>query len=106
MGRLKCLTKGSKMGGSPCNPKSLNFPRLLNITPTKELSPPVSPLITDHILIQNCLAGSSPRIIPHYPPKPLWKTKQQKNLLIFLTRKILNKFIHLPLSNVSLLPFK
>ena len=50
VGRLKCLTKGSEMGGSPCNRKSLNFPLLLNITPTKELSPPVSPLITDHIL--------------------------------------------------------
>ena len=29
------------MGESPCKPKILNIPLLLNITPTKKLSPPV-----------------------------------------------------------------
>ena len=42
MGRPVCPTKKKNWGGeSPCKPKSLNFPLLLNITPTKKLSPPV-----------------------------------------------------------------
>ena len=41
---------GSELGeGSPCKPKRLNF-GLLDITPTKKLSPPVLPLITKRIL--------------------------------------------------------
>ena len=35
---------------SSCNPKSLNFSLLPDITPTKKLVSPVPPLITDHIL--------------------------------------------------------
>ena len=34
----------------PCKPKSLNFSLLLDITPTKKLSPAVPLLISDHIL--------------------------------------------------------
>ena len=42
LGRLGCSTKKKIWVESPCTPKILNFPLLLNITPTKKLSPPVS----------------------------------------------------------------
>ena len=41
MRRLGCPTKGEDWRGSSCKPKSLNFPLLLDITPTKNLSPHV-----------------------------------------------------------------
>ena len=41
MGRPECPTKKKNWGKSPCKSKSLNFPLLLNITPTKKLAPPV-----------------------------------------------------------------
>ena len=48
MRALGCPTKEENWSGSPCKPK--NSLLLLDITPTKNLSPPVLPLITDHIL--------------------------------------------------------
>ena len=52
MGRSGCPTKGGNWGGtvSPCRPKSLNFPLLLDITPTKKSSHTIPLLITDHLL--------------------------------------------------------
>ena len=56
MARLGCPTKGGSWGrGCPCKLKNVDFPLLLDITPTKKLSPPVPPLITEHIL-ENILA--------------------------------------------------
>ena len=42
MGRSGCPTKGGNLGGSPWKPKSLNFPLLLDITPTKKIESPWS----------------------------------------------------------------
>ena len=53
-GRSGYLTKGGNWGagkgGVLLEAQSLNLPLLLDITPTKKLSPPVLLLITDHIL--------------------------------------------------------
>ena len=50
--------------GSLC--KSLNFPLLLDITPTKKLSLPVPSLITDQILKKSLIAFRQilPKILP------------------------------------------
>ena len=91
-------------GASPCKPKSLNFLLLLDITPTKKLSPPIPSLITNYILekrlsliaftqilpkifliwksslelkpfIQNSVQQDYlPELCPNYPPKHLWET--------------------------------
>ena len=54
--------------GSPCNIKSLNFPVLLDITPNKKLSPPVPPLITDHILEKKGISNSFRQTLPNILP--------------------------------------
>ena len=40
-GKIRTSHYVRAFGGSPCKPKSLNFPFLLDITPTKKLSFPV-----------------------------------------------------------------
>ena len=69
MGRLGCHTKGDNWEkGCSCKPKSLNFPLMLDITPTKKLGPPVPTLITDHILRKKvsliAFRLSLPKILP------------------------------------------
>ena len=138
---------------STCKPKDLNFPFLLDITPTKKLSLPVPPLTTEQMLeekvsliafrqilsnvlhvtcifsytiinnlkkligtkplIQNSVrrTGLSSRIIPHYPPKPLWETlgmgenpSQQQNIYSFFSSEKSSIVLHLSLSKVSFPP--
>ena len=67
MGRSGCSTTKNNWGESPCMPKSLNFPLLLNIT------------TTNHDLFEKTHwnqipAGLSPRIIPYCSPKHSWET--------------------------------
>ena len=61
MGRLGCHTNGGNwVRGSPCKTKSLNFPLLLDITPTKKLGALVPLLITDRILEKRSLIAFRP----------------------------------------------
>ena len=52
------------MRGSSCKPKSLNFPLLLDTNPSKKLSLPVPPLITDHILEKIAFWQILPKNLP------------------------------------------
>ena len=66
MGRLGCPTNGgnwvrSFLAGSPCKPKNVEFPLLLDITPTQKSSPPIPFLMTDHILKKK---KKLPKILP------------------------------------------
>ena len=55
-------------GGSSCNPKSLNFPLLLDITFHQKVSPFFPPLITDHILEKKVFLKAFRQILPNILP--------------------------------------
>ena len=55
-------------GSSPCNPKSLNFPLLLDITFHQKVSPFFPPLITDHILGKKVFLKAFRQILPNILP--------------------------------------
>ena len=93
--------------GSPFNSKSLNFPHLLDITPTKILSL----LITDHILEKASLVAFRQIILKIFAETCIFSntimncfTQQPKIYLFSSAEKSLLINLHLLLSKVSLLP--
>ena len=73
-------------GQSPCKSKSLNFPLLLDITPIKKSSSPVSLMITDHILGKKVSPIAFRQILPkilHSVTQSwlIWKSPMESSLL-------------------------
>ena len=67
MGKLGCPIK-KRIGECLCQPKIMNFPLLCDINTTKNLSPPVPPLITDYILEKKVSLIAFTEILPKILP--------------------------------------